>query len=165
MGVENVKDAYTVQEWAERERYYITEIGKISIPPEPTTKDVMKLTSMIDTLLTEGLLDMAYIKRKYQNLDMQMKLAERETFAILKQKPPGNLTNTKLTENDIKGLVVKYLKSHPATPGATGSIYSLVQGAEQRFVFMDALVKMLSEKKGALISDNGMLKIESTISN
>jgi hypothetical protein len=162
--VSNVKETYTMQEWKGREQYYVQEVGKINLPVDPNTKDIMRLEAAIDSLLTEAMLDLAYIRRRYQYLDAQMKLAEKETFSILKQNPPSGLTNTKLTENDIKGFVVKYLKSHPIIPNSKIDIYTMVQATEERLLFIEMVVKMLTEKKGALVTDNGMLKIEASVS-
>ena len=68
-----------------------------------------------------------------------------------------------LNENEVKGLVVKYLRSHPIY-GMKHDIYTLVQSVEYRLTFIESVVKILTEKKAALISDNAMLKIESSIS-
>lgn len=172
--IANVKQVYRPQEWEEREQYYITEASKIILPVTPTSTDIMRITANIDSLLSEVLLEQAYVGRKYEDLDMKMKLAEKETFAILKQgngTVPGSVANTttvaaasKLTENDVKGLVVKYLGSHPL-PGFKVDIYSLIQAVQPRKGFVDAVVKILVEKKGALISDLSMIKLEASIGN
>lgn len=159
----NVREAYSQNEWSDREDYYVQETSKITIPVEPTTTDIMRITSEIDALLSEAMLDNAYIKRNFENLNTKMKLAEREAFAILRATPPSGATS-KPTENEIKGLVVQYLKSHPLD-GHKYDIFTLVSSVQYRMVFIEAVVRMLSEKKGALISDNGMLKIESSMVN
>jgi hypothetical protein len=164
MSENKIKEAYTTQEWTQKEAYYVQAVSKIKLPADPNTKDVMRLESEIDQLLTEAMLDLAFIKRKYEALDMQMKLSEKETFSILKKNPPSALAGTKLTENDIKGMVVSYLKGRPVQ-NAKLDIYTMLTATEQRFIFIDTVVKMLTERKSSLIIDTGMLKIESNLSN
>lgn len=160
--VTQVKETYTVQAWKDREQYYIEQVSKIVLPATPQTRDVMKLEAEIDSLLSEAMLDAAYIRRKFQYLETKMKLYEKEMFSMIKQSPPKGLVTTKLTENDIKGFVVKYIKTHPLDNSKV-NIYMMVKSVEERLIFIDAVVKMLYEKKGALIIDNGMLKIETSI--
>lgn len=166
MSIQNVKEAYTMSEWTAREQYYIKECAAIVLPQDPDPKSIMRLTSQIDDVLAESLMDQAYIKRRYLDYKTKMGLAEKEYFVTLKQQysnPTGSAAPMKLTENEVKGLVVKYLRSHPIY-GMKHDIYTLVQSVEYRLTFIESVVKILTEKKAALISDNAMLKIESSIS-
>ena len=162
MAIQDVKSAYSSTDWNIREDYYKNACGGITIPPQPTTKDIMRLTAEIDAILSEALLELAYIKRNYSNYKTKMTLAEKEAFLLCKQT--GLATNQKITEKEVTGMVVKYLKDHPLD-GAKHSIYTLVHNVEYRLTFMESVVKILTEKKAGLISDNTMLKIEASLSD
>jgi hypothetical protein len=156
----NVKLAYTNAEWAQREQYYIDQINKIDIPADPTTGDIKRITSEIDSILSEALLDFAYIRRNFEKYETLMKLATTEAFSTVKSSIP---TTQKPTESEVKSHVVTYLKNNPL-PGMKHSIYDLVMGYEERHIFMQEMIKILEGKKAALVTDNAMLKIESNIS-
>jgi hypothetical protein len=49
----NVKLLYSSTEWAAREQYYIDEINTIQIPADPTTVDVKRVTSEVDSILAK----------------------------------------------------------------------------------------------------------------
>lgn len=161
--VMNVKEVYTNTDWTNREAYYVGEVGKIVLPMDPGSKDIMRIVAEIDSLLAEASLECAYLKRKFQDLETKMKLSEKETFITLKQNP-GSTGVAKLTESDVKGLVVKYLRSHPLT-GMKADIYTVLQSVEYRYVFIDAVVKMLTDKKMSIFADKAMIAIEAGISN
>lgn len=166
MGIQNVKEAYTMSEWTLREQYYAKECAAIVIPREPDSKSIMMLTSQIDDVLSEALMDLAFIKRRYLDYKTKMGLAEKESFVTVKQtnlNTTGSGAPSKLTENEIKGLVVKYLRSHPIF-GMKHDIYTLVQSVEYRLTFIESVVKILSEKKAGLIADLSMIKLEASIS-
>lgn len=155
-----LKESYSINEWKQREQYYIQQCQSIIIPPEPTTKDVMQITSKIDTLLSEALFDLSHIKRNLSLYKNKMNLAEKEAFVICKQQQIAQ--SNKVTENEVKGLVVQYLKTHPLDNGKY-SIYVLMQNTEYRYTFIESVVNILTEKKGSLISDSAMMKIESSL--
>ena len=158
----NVKEAYTNQDWANRESYYVQEVGKINLPTDPNSKDIMRIVAEIDGLLSEATLECSYLRRKFQDLETKMKLSEKETFIILKQQnnaPTGAGAPAKLTESDVKGLVVKYLRSNPIH-GMKSDIYTVLQSVEYRLVFIEAVVKMLTDKKMSIFADKAMIAIE-----
>lgn len=171
--VRNVKQNYTASEWNNREIYYIDEMAKLVIPPNPTTKDVMRLSSEIDLLVDEALLEQIYIKRKHANYDTRMKNMEKEVFTTVKTNPSlagaGVQASQKLTENEVKSLVIKFVKSQDVrgtkVSGPTVSIYDLVNVYLNRLFFIDGVVKMLIEKKSAMVSDNAMMKLEASSTN
>lgn len=163
MSINDIKKSYTIQEWERREDYYTKACARIVIPEDPTSKDIMRIESEIDKLLTEALFDLANIKRKTLDYKMKMQLAEKEAFVLVKNGQVGNIDpSKKLTENEVKGVVVTYLKSAPFN-GTSADIYTIYQNTEYRFAFIESVVKILSEKKSALVADSGMLKIENTV--
>ena len=159
MSLQDVKEAYTTLEWNAREKYYIAECAKIIVPSDPTPKLIMNITSEIDTLLSEALMDLAFVKRKFLDYKTKMNLAEKEYFVAIKQQ-----STVKLTENEVKGSVTSYLRSHPIY-NMKHDIYTLVQSVEYRLTFMESVVKILTEKKASLISDSAMMKIETALTN
>jgi hypothetical protein len=155
----NVKALYSVSEWALREQYYIDEVKTIDIPADPTTGDIKRITSEIDSILSEALTDFAYIRRNFEKYDTLMKLATTEAFSTVKSSIP---TTQKPTEAEVKSQVVTYLKKTPLQ-GMKLPIYDLVMNYEERHIFMQEIIRILEGKKGALVTDNAMLKIENNM--
>jgi len=155
----NVKAAYTATEWAARESYYVDAANKIDIPSDPMPRDVKHIISQLDTLISEALLDYSYVRRAFSKAENVMKLATTETFSIVKA---NNSASNKLTADDVKSLVVSYLRKNPL-PGYKICIYDLVANYEDRQIFMQEMVRMLQGKKEALITDTAMIKIESNL--
>lgn len=156
----NVKQAYSVTEWAAREDYYVDELSQLIIPSDPSTKDVMNLNAKIDSVITEANIEFGYIDRNYQYYLTLMKNAEKECFSTVKtaQLSAGN----KVTENDIKGLTVTYLKNNPIGNMPT-NIYDMVSNMERRHRFMEAVLGTLKSKRDSIVTINTMMKIESNI--
>lgn len=158
--IRNVKPAYSTKDWELREAYYIAEVSKLPIPEQPNTKDVLKFNHLLDSLMDESLMEQAYVERNFNHYNTLMKNAEKEIFSIIKQQ---ELTaGSKATENDIKGLTVAHLKKNPLEPNKP-DIYTIVLSAEKRHLFIERVVKILQEKKQAMVTVNTMLKIETNI--
>lgn len=172
MSLADVKQNYNSIEWKAREQYYITKTNDIVLVPSPSTRDIMRLTAQIDEILSEALLDYAYTKRMAADYHNKLSLSEKEAGYILKKQsliPDASGKVNKLTTDDIKNMTVTYLKTHPIK-NSDGSqskfnIYDVCSTVDYRNTFMESVVKILSEKKSALISDNAMLKIEAGITN
>lgn len=156
-----LKENYTGTEWQKREEYYRDSLMKLSIPELPTSREVLKLTSALDTLMTEATFDCANIERKYERATLELKNAEAELFNILKQQKL--LEGAKVTEADVKGLVKTYLKDNPIG-GFQKDIYTILKVTMDRLTYAKAIVKAISEKKGAIISALSILKLEATVS-
>lgn len=159
----NVKTNYKSDEWTSRESYYIQEIAKLNISTTPVTTEIMAVTSGIDSLLGEALLDFAYLKRKYDRFNTKLKIMEKEYFHVIKDDP--TVKAKKPTESEVKGMVVTYIKNNPIeiAPNAKVCIYTLIEGVEERYIFMDYIVGILKEKKMALFADKSMLQIEAGV--
>lgn len=157
-----IKKSYTKQEWEAREQYYINKIQTLSIPIQPVVKDIVELTSKIDALLTEALFDFSTTKRDESRISLEMKNAEAELFVTIKQNQLKS--GGKVTENDIKGLVKKFLKSNDFSNYGE-NVYTVFINAQDRHSFMEGVVKCLSEKKSSLIADVSMLKLENSFAS
>ncbi|AIY85315.1 hypothetical protein U729_3180 (plasmid) [Clostridium baratii str. Sullivan] len=162
-----VNSNYSNEEWEEKEEYYIKECSKILIPPQPDERTIMRLTSEIDTILGEAIIEQAYLKKDLNILKNKLMLSEKELHINIKEKnfkekALGPIPMAKVTTDDIKCHVTNYLRYTPYED-QDYDIYTLVLLAENRCTFIDAVVKLLSEKKTALIADNAMLKLEGNI--
>ena len=155
------KTDYTTAEWKLREQYYIDELTKLNIPEEPTTKEILNLTSKLDKLYTIAAFELANLKRKEARFRLDLKNAEAELFNILKKQEltAGN----KVTENDVKGIVKNYLMNNNIQ-GYNNDIYSLIKAVMDRLIFAEQVVKTITEKKASIIAATSMLKIENSFS-
>lgn len=169
MGIENVKQQYNAKEWESREEYYIKHCSRIKIPKQPDGKSIMNLTAQIDDILSEALLEQAYIKKTLANLKNKLMLAEKETHLVIKvnnfkENGINGIPSNKVTADDVKSSVVTFLKNNKLE-NMPLDIYSMVLKAENRCTFIDSVVRILAEKKSALIADNAILKLEGSIRN
>lgn len=156
-----IKKEYTTKEWTDREEYYINELTSLVIPELPTAKEVLSLTSKLDKFYTEASFEFAIIKRKESRLSLELKNAEAEMFNIIKQQ---QLTaGAKVTEADVKGLVKTYIANNPLH-SYKSDMYTLIKAVMDRLVFIEAVIKTISEKKASIISATAMLKIENSFS-
>lgn len=156
-----IKKEYTTAEWTLREEHYMNELTSLVIPELPTAKEVLALTSKLDKLYTEASFEFAIIKRKESRLALEIKNAEAEMFNIIKQQ---QLTaGAKITEADVKGLVKTYLANTPIH-SYKSDMYTLIKAVMDRLVFIEVVVKTISEKKASIISATAMLKIENSFS-
>lgn len=167
MAIQNVKPQYTQKEWESREQYYIDKCSKINIPQQVDGRMIMSFTSIIDDLLSEALIEQAYMKKTLGSLKNKLMLAEKEMHLAIKErnfKENGldGIPSNKVTSDDIKSHITQYLKYTPLD-NMPDNIYNIVFKAEARCTFIDAIVRVLSEKKSALIADNAILKLESSI--
>lgn len=155
---------YTTKEWTERENYYIEKLSQLTIPGNPTTKDILTLTSELDSVYTEASFDCANIKRKEALTSIDLKNFESTLFIDIKldQLKAGN----KVTETDVKGLVKKQM-TDPTNilPGYTTDIYTIYKAILTRLEFIERVIKIISEKKAAIISATAMLKLEGAFSS
>lgn len=153
---------YTLVEWDAREDYYTQALLALNIPSQPDTKQVMDITSKLDALYTEASFDFAYIKRKQELVDIDLKNAEAELFSTIKQQQLN--ANAKITENDVKGLVKTYIATNQIK-GYNSDLYTLAKYYIRRSTFVDRLIKIISEKKQSLIVTTAMLKIENSFTD
>lgn len=164
LSISNAKIKYTKDEWAQREQDYINAVGSIVIPAEPDPSDITAINSMIDQINTIARMEYATYKRLYEKFNRRRKNSEIEVYMIVKNNLPkdANGNPEKKTEAEIKALGMSYLNNTPDKDfgGGTYSIYQLLDMAEERYVFMDTLVRLLDDKAGIMITDSGAMKLE-----
>lgn len=153
-----LKETYTSTEWSEREKHYFEQIQGLTIPLDPNPKAIVALESAIDSVLSEALIEKAYLKRRYDKAEQDMKLSEKELHFQIKTDP--NNAGLKLTADDVKSLITIELRSRPLQ-GYPTDIYSIVRSIGYRLSFVEEVVRTLHEKKQSLIIISSMMKIES----
>lgn len=156
--------SYSVQEWKLKEDWYVAQTGKLQFTSCPTTAEVQQFAISIDNLLSVARIDYAYVNQMYDKYNMQRKIEETRQFVALKQQPPQQFANMKLTIDEMKGVVATVIKQTP-WDGTSLSLYDLVQLFSARYVFMEGVIKLLEDKKDLLITHNGILKIESSLNS
>ena len=70
----------------------------------------------------------------------------------------------KFTVDEVKGAVAKCINDNKYN-NTSYSLYELVRISGQRLVFMEAVIKVLQDKKDLLITHSGMLKIENSLNS
>ena len=157
-----VTRGYTVSQWTLKEDWYSEQINKIKIPDAPSISDIQQAAVQIDALLSVARLDYAFVNQRYDTHTMQLKIEEKRQFVELKLQPPTQYAGIKLTVDDMKGVVASVISSTP-WDNTSLSLYQLVQMSSTRNIFMEAVIKILQDKKDLLITHSGMLKIESSM--
>ena len=158
------KNSYTEKEWTEKEEWYVRETNKLQFNAAPTPGDVQNFAIDIDRLLTVARIDYAFVNQKYDRLNMQKKIEETRQFVLLKQQPPKQFAGMKFTVDEMKGVVSEMIQTTPWA-GTSLSLYDLIHIYSGRYIFMESIIKLLQDKKDLLITHNGILKIESSLSS
>lgn len=158
------RSSYTEKEWAEKEQWYVEETNKLQFSASPTPGEVQNFAIEVDKLLSVARIDYAFVNQKYDRLSMQRKIEETRQFVLLKQQPPTRFANMKLTVDEMKGVVAEIIQTTP-WGGSSVSLYDLVQIYSARYIFMESVIKLLQDKKDLLITHNGILKIENSLSS
>ena len=157
-----VRRKYTDKEWQLKEDWYTQQVNNIGIPPSPSVTDIQDIASRIDTLLTIARLDYAYVNQNFDKYNMNMKIEEKRLFVELKLNPPQQYQGLKFTVDEMKGVVSSVLRNNKWDNGQY-TLYELVQNSSARNIFMETVIKALSDKKDLLITHSGMLKIEHSL--
>jgi len=150
-----IQPTYTNKEWEEREKEYITKITSTILPINPTPTEVMELISKLDTIYTEASFDYSNFKRKLELASIDLKNAETEYFSVIKQQQQNS--SSKITENDIKGLVKTYI-SNNIINGYSADLYTLVKYYIFRTTFMEQVLKSILEKKQSISIATAMIE-------
>jgi len=185
MAIGDIKENYTTEEWNNREKYYIEEIGKIEIPDNITTTDIKQIEAKIDKLFTEGRIELAYCKRKYTGLDKMKKLTEKELYLYIKQvssiigiKTIDEINGAVLaamrfmsaqeilqgvgwTKN--KQTIIEALSGSEVTNTVKTPFFTTLRVSEERLIFMESLIDILKDKRDSLIPNLGALKLEASL--
>lgn len=152
-----IQSTYTNKEWEEKETEYINKINSIILPLDPTPVEIIKLISRLDAIYTEASFDYSNFKRKLELANIDLRNAETEYFSIIKQQQQSS--GSKITENDIKGLVKTYISNNPIS-GYSADLYTLVKYYIFRTTFLEQVLKSILEKKQSISMTIAMIEIK-----
>lgn len=159
-----ISRTYTDTQWTMKEDWYTQQCNSIVIGDSPSTMEIQKAAILIDSLLSVARIDYAYVSQMYDRYSMQLKIEEKRLFVDLKIQPPTQYNTLKLTVDEMKGVVASVIQKQPWA-GTRYSLYELVEKSSMRNIFMEAVIKILQDKKDLLITHSGMLKIENSLNN
>ena len=155
--------AYTNGQWLMKEDWYTTECNNIQLSDSPTPSELQTCALKIDALLSVARIDYAFVTQMYDKYCMQLKIEEKRNFVDLKISPPSAYNTLKLTVDEMKGVVASVIQSNP-WGNTKYSLYELVEMSSGRSIFMEAIIKILQDKKDLLITHSGILKMENSLS-
>lgn len=157
-----IQRTYSKNQWAMKEDYYTQQCNSIIISDSPTPAEVQQCAVRIDALLSMARIDYAYTNQQYDRYTMQLKIEEKRLFVDLKLNPPTQYNTLKLTVDEMKGVVASVILGNKWA-GTNFNLYELVEMSSSRNIFMEAIIKILQDKKDLLITHSGMLKIENSL--
>lgn len=157
-----IRRAYNDAQWMAKEDWYTQQCNAIQLTDSPSPAEVQSAALQIDTLLSVARIDYAYVAQMYDRYSMQLKIEEKRLFVDLKIQPPSQYNTLKLTVDEMKGVVASVIQKQPWA-GTKYSLYELVEKSSSRNIFMEAIIKILQDKKDLLITHSGMLKIENSL--
>lgn len=159
-----IQRTYSKSQWAIKEDYYTNQCNNIIISDSPTPAEVQQCAVLIDSLLSMARIDYAYTSQQYDRYSMQLKIEEKRLFVDLKLKPPSQYSSLKLTVDEMKGVVASVIIGNKWN-NTSFNLYELVEMSNSRNIFMEAIIKILQDKKDLLITHSGMLKIENSLNS
>jgi len=153
------KKDYTDAEWDQRENIYIEEANKIILNSSNLMpNDIYEAANQIMALLFPLHIDNVYAQQNIIRYDGIMKVEKEKLFNAIKQS-----AQTKLTVDEVKSAIADQMDNTIMDQNMT--IFELSRRYNKRKIFTDGLIKSLQEKKELLVTYNGVLKIESSLSN
>ena len=158
-----IQRTYSKNQWLMKEDYYTKQCNDILISDSPTPAEVQQCAARIDALLSMARIDYAYTTQQYDRYSMQLKIEEKRLFVDLKLNPPTQYNTLKLTVDEMKGVVASVILNNKWA-NTNFNLYELVEMSSSRNIFMEAIIKVLQDKKDLLITHSGMLKIENSLS-
>lgn len=159
-----ISRTYSEKEWEAKEDYYTQQCNAIKVSDSPSPSEVQSCAARIDALLSMARIDYAYVSQQFDKYSMQLKIEEKRLFVDLKLTPPPQYNTLKLTVDEMKGVVTSVIQN-TKWAGIGYNLYDLVQMSSSRNIFMEAIIKVLQDKKDLLITHSGMLKIENSLNS
>ena len=157
-----IQRTYSKSQWTMKEDYYTQQCNSIIISDSPSPAEIQQCAARIDALLSMARIDYAYANQQYDRYSMQLKIEEKRLFVDLKLSPPSQYNTLKLTVDEMKGVVASVILKNKWS-GTSFNLYELVEMSSSRNIFMEAIIKVLQDKKDLLITHSGMLKIENSL--
>ena len=157
-----IQRTYSKSQWTMKEDYYTKQCNSIIISDSPSPAEIQQCAIRIDALLSMARIDYAYTNQQYDRYSIQLKIEEKRLFVDLKLNPPTQYSTLKLTVDEMKGVVASVILNNKWS-GTSFNLYELVEMSSSRNIFMEAIIKILQDKKDLLITHSGMLKIENSL--
>ena len=157
-----IQRTYSKSQWTMKEDYYTKQCNSIIISDSPSPAEIQQCAVRIDALLSMARIDYAYTNQQYDRYSTQLKIEEKRLFVDLKLNPPTQYSTLKLTVDEMKGVVASVILNNKWS-GTSFNLYELVEMSSSRNIFMEAIIKILQDKKDLLITHSGMLKIENSL--
>ena len=157
-----IQRTYSKSQWTIKEDYYTKQCNSIIISDSPSPAEIQQCAVRIDALLSMARIDYAYTNQQYDRYSIQLKIEEKRLFVDLKLNPPTQYSTLKLTVDEMKGVVASVILNNKWS-GTSFNLYELVEMSSSRNIFMEAIIKILQDKKDLLITHSGMLKIENSL--
>lgn len=154
---------YTASQWTAKEDWYADQINNLQFSVSPSPAEIQDIAIRIDALLSVARIDYAFANQTCDKYNLLLKIEEKRLFVELKMNPPQQFTGLKLTVDEMKGVVASVLNNQK-WDGGTRTLYELVRVSTERYIYMEAIIKALQDKKDLLITHNGILKIENSLS-
>ena len=137
--------------WAQLEQYYTELITQIHVPEDPDTNDIKFIVAALDSVYAEARLDLAKARRGHDRIERKYKLAMKEAYLAVKDAGK--------TEKDKEALAVAYIRTTKLDADPM-PVTDMLDIAEERYLFMQAVVDVLNDKSGKCITENGLLRID-----
>lgn len=139
-------------DWPDFEDMYRDAIDQISVPPDFKPYDIHRINSLVDQIYSQARFDHSYAKRQSAKYNRRLANAKK-TLKLTFKKKPGQ------TADERDALMTQYLISSPL-PGDKTPIMTLVETWEDRLIFMDAVLDVLTKISDKMLTGNGALKLD-----
>lgn len=153
-------------DWLLVEEYYLSIINRVNIPQDPTPYNITDINSRLDRLYHEARLDYYYTSRAFESIASAYKKIKRALYPLVKGgknvEEREYMLQDYLTQTTLDKLEPAMLKSF-GLPSAPVNVYTVYESYKERMDFMKALLDIISDKTGRLITDSGAMKIESRL--
>lgn len=138
------------EDFKEKAAYYLDRLERLVVPAQISEGAIKTLNAELDALFTEAAFDYAACESDY--LDIQRKIE-----IVRKTVIDGS--------NEQARVAAGYLaaRSFEEEDGTTVNLFVLESVFMRRFKFMQAVVNVIANKSGNLLSDVGVLKIEGQV--
>lgn len=140
----------SITDWDNYKNYFIKELLSFTIPEEIQTNQIKALTSKLNRLYDEILMDYINSKTQYENTDDLID-------EIVKRNQSGS--NMEDRKKNGYNAAAEFVTSK----GDTINLFDMRREYRARFNFCKMIVDAIESKKSSLITDAGIIKIEASL--
>lgn len=152
------KQTYTNKSWEERESLYIQAIEDMDIPEHPSPVDIKEIIHRMDVVFSQAKLDYALFKKYADVYDNRIYVKTKDYIIKFRQSGEAksdemakSLATVAINEEDVSKNSVK-----------KKSLYDMVNLYKMRLTFIDTIIGIINAKQRVLVTENGILKLESS---